>query len=93
AHDLQIRKGMSPFRIRQELLRRGVSREISQNITDELDTDDKQCIINLLNSKFASRNLADEKDLRRTINSLIRLGYQYSDIKNAIDEQELQNDV
>lgn len=93
AEELINRKGMSAFRIRQELMSRGISREIAYNVADELDTDDKQCIINLLNSKFASRNLSDEKELRRTINALIRLGYQYSDIKNAIDEQELQKDV
>lgn len=93
AQELMERRGMSAFRVRQELESRGVEREKAQQITEELDTDDKQCIINLLNSKFASRNLAQEKERRRTINALLRLGYQYNDIKNAMDEQEQQNDV
>ncbi len=93
AQELVEYKGMSSFRVRQELMKRGISREIAYNVSDELDTDDKQCIINLLNSKFSSRNLNDEKEFRRTVNALIRLGYQYSDIKRAIDERELEKDV
>lgn len=93
APELVRRKGMSPYRIRQELISRGISREIADNVVEELDTDDKKSIINLLNTKFSNRNLLDEKELRRTINALIRLGYQYGDIKNAIDEQEWESDV
>lgn len=93
APELVRRKGMSPYRVRQELISRGISREIADNVVEELDTDDKKSIINLLNTKFSNRNLLDEKELRRTINALIRLGYQYGDIKNAIDEQEWESDV
>ncbi|NCD03251.1 MAG: regulatory protein RecX [Clostridia bacterium] len=93
APELVRRKGMSPYRIRQELISRGISREIADNAVEELDTDDKKSIINLLNTKFSNRNLLDEKELRRTINALIRLGYQYGDIKNAIDEKEWESDV
>jgi len=93
AQELVRRKGMSSFRIRQELISRGISREIADDVAGELDTDDKECIINLLNTKFVNRDLSDEKELRRTINALMRLGYQYSDIKNAINEQEWESDV
>lgn len=93
SQELLRRKGMSVFRIRQELISRGIPREIAENAVEELDTDEKECIINLLNTKFSSRNLSDEKELRRTINALMRLGYQYSDIKNAIEEQEFGSDV
>ena len=93
SQELLRRKGMSAFRIRQELISRGIPREIAENAVEELDTDEKECIINLLNTKFSSRNLSDEKELRRTINALMRLGYQYSDIKNAIEEQEFGSNV
>ncbi len=93
SQELLRRKGMSVFRIRQELISRGIPREIAENAVEKLDTDEKECIINLLNTKFSSRNLSDEKELRRTINALMRLGYQYSDIKNAIEEQEFGSDV
>lgn len=88
AQELLRRKGMSSFRIKQELISRGLPREFAENAVNDLDTDDKECIIKLLNTKFLSRNLSDEKELRRTVNALVRLGYQYCDIKNAIEELE-----
>lgn len=92
ASELVNRKGMSAFRVKQELIKRGIDRETADYVVEELDTDNKQCIINLLNKKFAYRNLSDEKELRRTINALIRLGYQYGEIKSALEEQGIDSD-
>ena len=91
ADELVRRKGMSAFRVKQELLKRGIDRETSDYVVSQLDTDSKECIINLLNTKFAYRNLENEKELKRTINALIRLGYQYGEIKSALEEQGIYN--
>ncbi|MDR0314484.1 MAG: recombination regulator RecX [Oscillospiraceae bacterium] len=93
AQTLLDRKGMSPYRIKQELISKGVCRETADNAVQELDINDKERIIKLLQTKFASRDFLDEKEKKRTINSLIRLGYRYSDIKHAIDEQWGEDDV
>lgn len=93
ASELSVRKGMSPFRIKQELLKKGLDREIVDYTVQELDTDNKQCIISLLNTKFAYRDLNNVKELKRTINALIRLGYQYGEIKSAMNEQGIEVNV
>lgn len=93
AQELAQRKGMSAFRIKQELIRKGVDRTLADYATEELDMDNKQCIINLLNTKFAYRNLSEQKEQKRTINALLRLGYSFGDIRSAMREQGINLNV
>ena len=83
--ELFRRKKYGPARIKAELLFKGISREDAINAVEGLDIDDGKCIIELLNTKF-SGSLSDEKDVRRTFNSLLRMGYCASDIKSAMRE-------
>lgn len=89
-------KGMSTKGIRAELMHKGISREIADKIIETLDFDPILRIIELLNTKY-SRNLSDEKGIRKTVASLQRLGYSWSDIKSALcrikNETEVFDDV
>ena len=76
-------KGMSLRSAEYELLRRGVDREIVREIAEGLDFDPVLRIVELLETRF-SRNLEDEKGLRRTVAALQRLGYGWSDIQTAL---------
>ena len=84
ANDLLERKSYSIKRIKQELAFRGIDREIVENTVDTLDNDPQKSIIMLVKKKYINK-LNDEKGKKRTVDALLRLGYSYSDIKNALN--------
>ncbi|MEG0546110.1 MAG: regulatory protein RecX [Oscillospiraceae bacterium] len=88
ADELYRRKGFSVSRIKRELIFKGIDREIAENVAETLDKDDINRIIILLQTKY-SRYLSDEKGIKRATNGLIRLGYNYYDIKKAFHEAEI----
>lgn len=84
ANDLLERKSYSVKRIKQELSFRGIDREIVENTVDSLDNDPQKSIIILVKKKYINK-LNDEKGKKQTVDALLRLGYSYSDIKNALN--------
>lgn len=84
-------KGMSIRGIKSELICKGVSREIAENVIESIDFDPILRIIELLNTKY-SRNLSDEKGIKKTVASLQRLGYGWSDIKSALRSIEAETE-
>ena len=91
AKDLFERKGMSVNGIVNELCRKGISREIAVNAAEKLDNDPILRIIDLLNKKY-SRYLIDEKGVKKTVVSLQRLGYRWSDINSALRRYEIETE-
>lgn len=83
ANELFERKNYSTKRILQELVFRGIDREIAQNAVAALDNDAQNRIILLIQKKYLNK-IGDEKGRRRTVDALLRLGYSYSDIKSAL---------
>ncbi len=93
AQELYERKKYSPNRIEQELKLKGITSEIANETVKSLDKDDFNRIILLLSSKYRNK-LSDEKNIKRTINGLMRMGYSYSDIKKALNEvADTDNDL
>ena len=84
ANDLSERKNYGIKRVKQELIFRGIDREIVENTIDSLDNDPQKSIIILVKKKYINK-LNDEKGKKRTVDALLRLGYSYSDIKNALN--------
>lgn len=84
ANDLLERKNYSIKRIKQELIFRGIDREIVENTVELLDNDPVPRIIMLVKKKYINK-IDDEKGRKRTIDALMRLGYSYSDIKTALN--------
>lgn len=91
AEELFRHKGFSPSRIRMELIQKGVSSEIADNSAGSIDFEPQERIIELLKTKF-QRQISDEKGKTRVYNSLIRLGYSYSDIRSAMRSLDLEID-
>jgi len=85
AAELFGRKGCSASRVRWELTRRGIERELAEQIAEESAPDPAQAIRRLLETKYA-RSLGDEKGRRRTVAALQRLGYRWEDIRSALRE-------
>lgn len=84
AKDLQDRKGYGVKRIKQELLFRGLNREIVENTVEALDNNPEKSIILIIKKKYINK-LDDEKGKKRAVDGLLRLGYSYADIKNALN--------
>ena len=89
AEELFERKGMSPRAIKFELLQRGISNEIANNIAQALDIEPVSRIINLLETKYGDWQ-RDEKTRAKTYNALVRLGYGYSDIRSAMSRFDVE---
>ncbi|QAT50878.1 regulatory protein RecX [Caproiciproducens sp. NJN-50] len=87
AAELFERKGCSASRVRWELEKRGIGRDLAARIAEENAPDPVQAIRRLLEKKYA-RSLGDEKGRRRTVAALQRLGYRWDDIKSALREFE-----
>ncbi len=84
ANELYERKGYGIKRIKQELIFRGIDREIAENAIESLDIDTQTRIILVIKKKYINK-LDDEKGRKRAIDGLMRLGYSYSDIKTALN--------
>ena len=70
-------------RIIQELAAKGIDRGTAEEALEAFDTDEQAAILELLEKKF-SRDLADDKGIRRTVATLQRYGYESSDIWDAL---------
>lgn len=89
AQELFERKHYSAKRIRMELISKGIDRQIADEAVKTLDKDDIIRIILLLQTKYLNY-LSDEKGIRRAINGLMRMGYNYYDIKKALAQQFIE---
>ena len=84
ANELYESKGYGIKRIKQELVFRGIEREIAENAIESLDIDTQTRIILVIKKKYLNK-INDEKGIKRAVDGLMRLGYSYSDIKNALN--------
>lgn len=91
AEYLMERKGYGVRRARQELLQKGIDRELIEELLEELAPDPEEKLREIVKRKYQNQ-LKDEKGYRRTVAALQRLGYGWEDIKTVLaefqDEQE-----
>ncbi len=69
-------------RIEQELFRKGIERDIIREVLDETDFDESE-LVSLIERKYG-RYLSDEKGVAKTVNGLLRMGYSYGEIRDAL---------
>ena len=77
------RKHYGRRRIMQELAGKGIDRATAEEALEPFDADEQAAILDLLQGKF-SRDLGDEKGIRRTVATLQRYGYSTGDIYDAL---------
>ncbi len=83
--ELIRRKHLSKSGLKTALIQKGVSRDIIEVVLDEIEVDPVEQIRELLSGKFKNRDLTDEKQRTRTVNALLRLGYRFSEINEAMN--------
>ena len=84
AHDLLYIKKMSERGAMYKLMEKGIDRELAEEVLAEFEVDPVEQLTELIEKKYANK-LEDEKDRRRTIAALQRLGYSWGDIKAALE--------
>ncbi|MBQ3431949.1 MAG: RecX family transcriptional regulator [Clostridia bacterium] len=87
---LQRVKHFGAKRIEMELNKKGIDRTIIAALREADESEPQEEIRALLEGRFASK-LYDEKAKQRTVNALLRLGYRYSDIRNALYSCDIES--
>ncbi|MBQ8133243.1 MAG: regulatory protein RecX [Clostridia bacterium] len=85
AQQLLTKKKYSIKRASFEMQKKGIDRDLIDEILEELEPDSVEQIVSLLETKYA-RYLDDEKGRARAVNGLKSMGYSWYDIKEAMTE-------
>ena len=91
ASRLMRTKHMSAKGIKNEMLLKGISREIADEVLGEIEFDPVDDIVTLLQGKY-KKYLYDEKGIKKTVAGLQRLGYNWSDIKSAMNKVDVDGE-
>ena len=75
-------KGYGPARVREELRRRGVDRELWDEALEEMPETAE--ILDQLIQKRCKGDLSDPKERKRTCDALMRRGFSWSEVKAAM---------
>ena len=80
-------KNYSDSHVKQELFKRGISRDIINEIIDNAQADSVQSVINIITKKYVNK-LNIEGGREKVIAAMMRRGFPYSDIKSALEKIE-----
>ena len=84
ARKLLFTKHMSKTAASYELARKGIDRELADEILEGIDVVEREQIREVIEKKY--RNISDEKIKRRAFSALQRLGYRFDDIRAVLEE-------
>lgn len=82
-------KGFGYYRAKQEMLRKGLDRDLVEEVLEKYQEDTISRLEELVEKKYLSK-ITDEKSLNRVKNALVRQGYSYNDINIVLSEIELE---
>ena len=84
AKKLLLSKHMTKNCAVYELTRKGIEKELAQEILENIEVDERDQIRQVIDKKY--KNLSDEKIKRRAVAALQRLGYRWDDIRSVFEE-------
>ncbi len=78
-------KKLGEYRVKQEMRRRGIPREIIDEVTEKFSEEDDPYtrLMELVERKYA-RYLDDENGVRKVTGALVRKGYSYSEVREVL---------
>lgn len=89
ARELFERKKFGKMRIKSELRAKGISADIANATVEELfeeeETDNVQRIVDIIGKRYYNR-MNDEVGRKKVFSALQRMGYSFSDIREAMSE-------
>lgn len=77
------------YRAKQEMLRRGLERNLVEEVLEELCEDSHQRLMEIIEKKYYDK-IYDRKSMDKAKNALVRLGYSYSEINSAFAEFDFE---
>lgn len=83
AEELYVYRLMGPIRIRHELAKKGIDREMVSQIIDEICQNDLENATKLVEQKYYGK-LNDKKNIEKIVAGLYRMGYSFDIAKQAI---------
>lgn len=92
AEHLFKNKNYSNNHVKQELYKKGISRDIVAEIIEDSEIDSVESIITIINKKYYSK-LNAENGKEKIVAALMRKGFSYGDIKAAFIRIENENYV
>ena len=81
--DYIFRKRYSINKTKYEIEKKGIDKNIIEDVLDSIDIDESENVEYLLSTKYKNK-LNNEKDLKKVINSLLRMGYGWSIINSVM---------
>lgn len=81
-----FQKHMSKRAAAMELRRKGIDRQIADEVLEDIEVDVQEQIRAVIDKKY--RQIDDEKIRRRAVAALQRLGYGWDDIKEALESYD-----
>ncbi len=84
-------KNYGKRRIEQELYKKGIDRNIIKDALENAEFPEER-LTDIIRRRYI-RYLSDEKGVRKTVNALLRLGYSYGDIRDALAEIDDEFDL
>ena len=86
ASELIRLKGYGRKRVEQELYLKGVDRDIISGVLDEISFDTDR-LSDIIKRKYLAK-MTDEKGRQKAFNALLRLGYSYGEIRDALENMQ-----
>lgn len=80
-----LSKNVSKREAVQKMLARGVPYELAKEVLEDIPTDEQEQITNLIENKYRNK-LSAEKGAEKVFAALIRKGFSYSAVRNALRE-------
>lgn len=90
ARKYMVTKKFGYYRARQEMIMKGLDRDIVEQALLVYEDDTLERLEELVESKYA-RKITDGKSLEKVKNALVRQGYSYSDINAVLSEYETED--
>lgn len=87
---LEVKK-LGYYRARQEMLFRGLDRELVEDILAGYEEGTDERLAELIEKKYAHK-ITDGASLRKVKNALARLGYSFEEINRALEDYETEDD-
>ena len=77
-------KGYGEYRLRNELFLKGISKEIIDEFSELMQEDSERLMTEAIEKKLRGGLIEDRKEEQRLMGYLLRLGFSYSDIRDAL---------
>ncbi len=78
-------KYYGPYRLKGELIKKGFSSDVIENAIEDADIDFDELLEKLVQKLTRRANITDIKELNLLKNKLVRYGYGYESVKEAVE--------